>query len=506
MKSYQFFWIGVFVLIFLICTVYSLTITDITSSNMIGNIEKGGHGVMWADADGDGDPDLFITMTCKTPGFPDVYFENINGVLTEKAVKVGLNSIDDGTHGWFWADLDNDGDYDSYNGSFDSNWVYENLGNGSWIKRVCLVNKLRLDVDYKRSNGNWAYRPGTRGVVAFDYNNDGLLDIFENNWEDNVIIQDNYLFKNNGSFNFSEQNKKNSNFNINLGAQGVCTGDIDNDGDVDLMVGAFGATGTQPALWKNNIGKSFTRIERAGIEDLGVRADGYEGGHGQTFFDVNSDGWLDLIIKGKIYLNNGNGFFDNNPVFSHPHYNAKRPNPIGIADLNNDGFWDIITVNEYDTTIPKGKYFPGTGRISWGNPENFDAPFNGRSLAFADIDKDGDVDFAMGLTPGYSRLYRNDYDGNNQYLLVRLTAPNGQAGAPGAKVWIFEKETTNIIQYREAETNHGYLMQDDPVLHFGTGSRKAVDVKVKFLDGTIVTRAVSTNQKIHIDASQKNKF
>ncbi len=82
-----------------------VVISDITSTNLIGDAYNnglyGGHGVMFADADGDGDPDMYITMNNFSP-MADQFFENNgNGVFTEKAVQRGIANFDPlGSHGW----------------------------------------------------------------------------------------------------------------------------------------------------------------------------------------------------------------------------------------------------------------------------------------------------------------------------------------------------------------------------------------------------------------------
>jgi len=93
---------------------------------------------------------------------------------------------------------------------------------------------------------------------------------------------------------------------------------------------------------------------------------------------------------------------------------------------------------------------------------------------------------------------RNDYAGNNNWLKVRLISPGGQAGAFGAKVRIYPARTDGggpLLGFRQAASNHGYLGQDDPVLHFGLGRHRSVDVVVVFLDGSVVTTtAVDANR------------
>jgi hypothetical protein len=63
-----------------------------------------------------------------------------------------------------------------------------------------------------------------------------------------------------------------------------------------------------------------------------------------------------------------------------------------------------------------------------------------------------------------------------------------------------------MISFREARSQEGYLGQNEPVLHFGMGSRSTVDVQVTFLNGTVITRDnVAANQKIVVDARRSER-
>jgi hypothetical protein len=124
-----------------------------------------------------------------------------------------------------------------------------------------------------------------------------------------------------------------------------------------------------------------------------------------------------------------------------------------------------------------------------------------RGIAFADVDGDGDLDFAVGCKRSGNQLIRNDVARAN-WLKVRLVSPQGQAGAFGAKTRIYPAGKTDktLLGVRESRSNNGYLGQNDPVLHFGLEAHKAVDVTVTFLDGTSATRrGVAANQETRID-------
>jgi hypothetical protein len=169
----------------------------------------------------------------------------------------------------------------------------------------------------------------------------------------------------------------------------------------------------------------------------------------------------------------------------------------GFVDLNNNGHLDLVFAGD-------GKVYmnDGTGRFTPGPSVPVDGINDPRAIAFADIDGDGDLDFAIGCKRSRNWLVRNDLKGGGHWLKVRLVSPQGQAGAFGARASIYPanqagQQPPRLLGMREARGNNGYLGQDDPVLHFGLGEIEAVDLVVKFVDGsTTVRRNVSAGQTI----------
>lgn len=452
-------------------------ISDITTTNLIGdhlnNGEYGGHGIYWGDSDSDGDPDLYITMNATSP-MADQFFENNGGMLTEKAAEKGIdNAIEDattkGSHGWVWADLDNDGDYDGWNGSYARNIPYRNKN-----------NQPGYFEDMFSTSGIENIQLGTRGVTAFDYDNDGDLDLFGNNFYARNQKQENEFYRNNGNFTFT---RIDNGLRSPIGDQGVCDGDIDNDGDMDLALAVFeGNTDGRCVEIMENVNGQFIELQNTGLTLCNASIDGV------TFWDMNNDGWLDVVSGYKIFLN------DHDKTFTEV---SNVPSGFrfmrGIADIDNDGDWDLVDPLSGKVHLNNGNLTFTTTSYTTGFASSDPSITDLRCVSFADIDLDGDVDFAVGVKNLYNRLYKNDYSGNNNYLFVKLKSADGQAGAFGAKVYLYSVTGDTLLSYRQAHSSQGYLSQDDPVMHFGCGNREQVKVKVVFLNNNQSTIEFVTN-------------
>jgi hypothetical protein len=451
------------IIILLICSICfaDLSFTDITSQAGVagpsGNA-AGGHGAMWADITGDGLPDVYMPFNWQTQEYPDYLYIN-KGVSTwsEEAGARGVIDKDGGSHGACWADLDNDGDYDLVNGTtlpYGSNGaqndIYRNNGSGNFTE----VTPAAIE----------NVQEATRGVCAFDMDKDGDLDIFSVSGytgSSDPSGERNELYENKGNFNFTAHTSGPA-YTCPAG-QGCIDTDYDGDGEVDLT---------------NNGGvNNFPKISPSSI---GITHRAYSG---VSTADIDNDGDLDLLIASDgsawLYKNDGDGTFTYARSFS-----STDGYMGGFADLDNDTDLDLVFAGDGSVYINNG-----TGTFSSGpSVPNASALTDPRAVAFADIDNDGDVDFMYAGKRVPNKLYRNNYNNTgNNWLKMELVAPNGQAGAFGAKVYLYAGDT--LIGLREAKSNYGYLGQDDPVLHFGLGTRISADLVVEFLDGTTASLA-----------------
>ncbi|MEE2904585.1 MAG: VCBS repeat-containing protein [Myxococcota bacterium] len=178
------------------------------------------------------------------------------------------------------------------------------------------------------------------------------------------------------------------------------SGDLDGDGDVDLVIGMFGLLASGKVMWVENHGAQDSKgAIGLKLHDLDTRP----GATDLAIQDFNGDGRPDILaVLGQhfeeimIYSNKGKGVFSSNRVF-------QAPNPdwgmmrAATADLDNDGDMDIVVANGDVMDTPTPKYFHG---IRWyenlGNfqfkPHLLTTLLAAAAVQIGDIDRDGDLD------------------------------------------------------------------------------------------------------------------
>jgi len=462
----------------------SPSFTDITTT-ALDSTGFGSHSSVFADVTGDGRPDLYITMFY-SGDMSDLFYQNTDGThFTEDALNWHINDNDGGSHGATFADLDNDGDYDLINGTTgENNNVYRNDSNADFTDMTPTIPDLEGREEV------------TRATVAFDMDGDGYLDIFTvtgylGSEEDPPDT--NEVYHNEGGMSFAA---------IDTGAlyealagQGATDTDYDGDGDIDII--AANRTGNLNILQNDGSG-NFTQISPSSI---GIN---HGAGDGITMGDVDNDGDLDMLLVSDypssvayLYMNDGDG----TGTFTYDSQSWQNIDGYmgGFADLDNDGDLDLVFAGD-------SLYYLNDGNGNFSTYASCTVPDSGindpRAIAFADIDNDGDMDFGISPKQSNARLIRNEWESENNWLKVRLISPQGQAGAFGSKIRVYpgRQAGVTLLGFRESRSSNGYLGQNEPVLHFGLGSNGTADVVVTFLDGSTATRTnVTAGQTITID-------
>lgn len=243
----------------------------------------------FGDADQDGLLELYVTNSAGTDDRNNYYTATDIGAFVQ--LSDGIQVEEQGaSRGVTWIDYDNDGDADLFVTNEDNtpNRLYQNQGDGSFVS---------IQDGVVATNAG-ATMSGTWG----DYNNDGYMDLFICNYDD-----DNILYRN-GPNGFEEitssvvSNDGGFSFSANWG-------DLDNDGDLDLFVSnAFPQDNNSPLqnfFYLNNGDETFTKVET----EIITQNNGWT--YGNAFGDYDKDGDLDLILancfqaieENKLYRN-----------------------------------------------------------------------------------------------------------------------------------------------------------------------------------------------------------
>ena len=445
--------------------------------------ETMGSGLAWIDADADTWPDLLFL---NAKGRPALYRNTRNGAFTDVTPASGLASQDN-CMGVAVADYDNDGREDLYITCLDGDRLYHNEGNFKF-----------KDVTQSAGIRNVSF--GT-SAAWLDYDRDGKLDLFVANYVQwtrekdlwcsldgatkSYCTPESYkgtsskLFRNLGSGKFEDVSQKSAIADPTSKSLGITILDYNNDGWPDIFV----ANDTQPnKLYRNLRNGSFK--EEGLAAGVAFGEDGVaRGAMGVDAADYDRSGRQHLLIGNfsnqmlGLYHNEGNGLF----VDEAPRSSVGRASLLSLAfgvfffDYDLDGYPDIFAANghieeEINRVQPKVtfKELPllfrnlGKGKFEEAAKQSgLATPIVARGAAYADYDKDGDLDIAISTNNGPAILYRNDGGNKNNWLQVSLK--NGI----GATVRIGS-------QWQTLRSGSSYCSASQLLLTFGLGKEPAV--------------------------------
>ncbi len=377
-----------------------------------------------ADLDNDGDIDAAVSEGPFGSGFA-VIFNDGNGFFSEPVHYATIKP----TYDIALADFNSDTYPDVVVSNTGYNWegntisVFFNNGDGTFGSPVNLVSgagpiglctaDFDLDGDIDIAAGNYGYL-GQGNTVSIFYNDgvgnfgsqsvfpagngpykiacglingDDYPDIVAANSEQKLSV-----LMNSGGTDFSSKTEY-SIFSVIAGDfyQSVTLGDVDNDGDTDVLYASSGTqSGGDPAI---------ALLKNSGNGTLGspipIQLSTYTGSAVSVAIgDLNGDGWKDIVgasFDGRntdgfqVILNNGSGGFSSNSLYPA----GQATFSVALADVNNDGTIDVLTGDNYSVQV--------TVRLNPGNgvffiPELYYTNSIAGSLDAADIDLDGDLD------------------------------------------------------------------------------------------------------------------
>ena len=465
-----------------------------------------GSGCAFLDYDADGWQDILFVNGCDWPGRKRrrstlrLYRNNRNGSFTDVTQAAGLD-VELYGMGVAVGDVNNDGFPDVLVTCVGQNRLFRNTGKGAFVdatKTAGLAGRLGFSTS----------------ALWFDYNRDGLLDLFVCNYvkwsaehdvfcsvdgtEKSYCTPEAYrgdtcwLFRNRGDGTFEDVTASSGVFDTSSKSLGVAMLDYDQDGWPDLFV----ANDTQPnKLYRNLRNGTFRDVAlEAGVA---FNADGKaRAGMGVDVGDIDNSGKPSLAITNfenemiGLYRETRPGVFEDVAVRAGVGQPSRSTLGFGclFADVDLDGLLDLIVANGHIDETVRGI----RGNVGYAQPPHlfvnqgqgalrdvaasvgadFAQPKVGRGLACGDFDRDGDVDILMTTNNGPARLYRNDQVAGNRSIRFHLTGTVSNRDAIGATVRIFHDGDTPS---RVVKSGSSYLSQSELPVTFGVGRRDRID-------------------------------
>jgi hypothetical protein len=422
------------------------TFTDVTVRAGL-DVEMYGMGVAVGDYNNDGFPDILITCV----GQNRLFRNTGKGTFVDVTTTCGLGKREGFSTSALWFDYDRDGLLDlfvcnyvkwspehdvfcSLDGKHKSYctpeayrgetcWLFHNRGDGTFE-------------DVTAASGIFDSSSKSLGVALFDDNH------IEKGWPDLLVANDtqpNKLYRNqhNGTFKdaaveaglaFSSEGKARA-------GMGVDVADFDNSGTPGVAITNF--DNEMIGLYRMS-GKSFEDI--APQSGVGV-ASRNSLGFGCSFLDVNLDGWLDFAVA--------NGHIDETVRNIRGNVGYAQPPQLFLSN-------------------GKGSFRDVAAEVGGG----FDQPKVGRGLAYADFDRDGDLDLLLTTNNGPAYLYRNDQLTGNHSIRFRLVGTKSNRDGIGASLRVF---SGGITQSRIVKGGSSYLSQSELPVTFGLEKRDRIE-------------------------------
>ena len=426
------------------------TFTDVTDKAGVATPCFANGGAV-GDYNNDGWPDLYITCL----GANVLYRNNGDGTFTDVTAKAGVGDPRN-SKGASFGDYDNDGFVDL----MVTNYVDFDFKNLPGFGKLPVCTYRGLDVQcgprglrgagdsLYHNNGDGTFTDVSKaagvddpngyfglGVTWVDFNNTGRLDLFVAN-----DATPNYLYKNEGNGKFTDIGLESGTAVSENGTEQACMG---------VAIGDYLHTG-RPSIYITNFENEYSVLYRNNgdwqFDDVA-----YKSGvglpsmplvkWGDAFFDVDNDGWLDLIaVSGHVY----------------PQV-ATLPSGAGYQQPG------LLHLNQTDGTFCDASQQAGPAlmerRVS-------------RGLAVGDLFNDGQMDVVIEDIDGAARILRNHGIPGRHWVSFELAGTKSNRLAIGAKLTLTAGGMTQTDQIRSGGS---YLSQHDLRVHFGLGTATKID-------------------------------
>jgi enediyne biosynthesis protein E4 len=474
------------------------TFVDITQEAGVGVGDRICVAATFADYNNDGHQDLYVTSTrggnllFKNMGngkFKDVTKEAGLTCIAHSQTAVFFDYDNDGYLDLFvtntakWTENKFDAHLKYYSGPTDF-WVMAE----SPIEHNILYHNNRdgtfSDVTAK---AGLAGKGWGGDVAVFDFDEDGHMDLLVTN-----MFGASTLYRNNGDGTFTDVTKKTLG-RTSWGAIGSKAFDFNNDGKLDLLIADMHSDMWAPfepspammdAILKHP-DRKYPRVTGA-AHQFDPSADALE----QEFTDIFKIHKEDVLFGNTLFKNLGGGKFEE--VSDPAHMETWWPWGIATGDFDNDGYEDVflpsgmgypffywpsgLMMNNGDGTFtdraqPLGIEPPIHGRYQSEKIGGKLAPRSSRCAASADFRNGGRLDIVTNNFNDAPYYFQNNLPRRN-YVSFRLRGTRSNRDAIGALVKIYLRDE---VMVRQVQGAGGYLSQSSKTVHFGLGERSRID-------------------------------
>jgi hypothetical protein len=475
-----------------------------------------GTGAAWLDYDLDGDLDLYVT---KRLGANLLYRNNGDGTFTDVADAVGAADAAHDGAGVVVADYDNDGDPDLYLANSTEDAL---LRNNLVETGVATFTDVYAGSGLETSGSRRATSPSWG-----DYDEDGYLDLYIAHHLPMIGVEGDYqdrFYHNNGDGTFTDVTNLLAGDVDNDGIDDLSGGgfigawsDFDKDGDLDILLVndcPFGPENTK--LFRNDGGTDWSTWVFTEVSDL-YNADHCQNGMGVAIGDYNLNNFFDYFytnITEPILLRN-----------RYPNTFAESATAAGVGERFVPGttlnrvtwganFFDYDLDGRLDLFVAAGSLKPAwetnpQPNILYNN--NGDATFTdvslisglndvkkGRTSVYGDYDQDGDPDLFLVNYGDEAHLYRNDNASGYNWLIVDLVGTVSNRDGIGAQLLLTAPD--NRTQLMESHSGTSLGGGDDRGVYFGLLTHTvASSLVITWPSGAVQTLTnIAANQRITV--------
>jgi hypothetical protein len=320
----------------------------------------------------------------------------------------------------------------------------------------------------------------------------------------------NILYHNDGDGTFTDVSEKSGMWTA-VGTYGlsVAAADLDNDGWPDIYVANDSAPAT---LYLNQKDGTFRDIAIEAGAALSAEAKP-QAGMGVSIGDYNRDGTFDVVKTNfagdtdSLYTNLGDATFEDRTYPGGLGVNTRLLGwGVGFFDMDNDGWLDILMSNghvypEVDKSktdlkyaehkylyrnLRNGRFEEVTQQGGPGILENAPA----RGCAFGDFNNDGNMDIAVNCMNAVPQLLRCDSSLHRNWVKIKLVGVKANRTGIGSRVVVVAKNNPDdpkpLVQMEELRSGGSYYSQNDLRLHFGLDRARKIDsVEIRWLSGQV---------------------